>query len=208
MEGGGSSCGFGHSYALTIGNHFFFFPFNFSKSNVICFEPLDTKRKIQCAESFYSHPRGLKRPRTPERSPVVFSPLISIGSLTEPPRAGISNSRVAWAQDTSQSYHPSRFTMTSGCCQARTLSLLWSRASAPSPSSPNLFPLPASTMSSLAPHSAPLSLWGKLPLPHSVPQFTEAPLDLTFGWGDTSTSWGEGEKDPVMMMMSANFFNT
>lgn len=106
---------------------------------------------------------------------------VSIGSLTEPPRAGISNSRVAWAQDTSQSYHPSRFTMTSGCCQARTLSLLWSRASAPSPSSPNLFPLPASTMSSLAPHSAPLSLWGKLPLSHSVPQFTEAPLDLTFG---------------------------
>lgn len=130
-----------------------------------------------------------------------------MGLLTEPPRGSISNSRIAWAQDTSQSYRPSRFTMTSGRCQARTLSLIWSRASAPSPSSPNLFPLPAATMSSLAPHSAPLSLWGKLPSPHSVPQFTEAPLDLTFGWGNTSTSWGTGGNNPVMMMMAASFFN-
>lgn len=145
------------------------------------------------------HQRGALWPSVPSIS--------HIGLLTEPPRAGISNSRIAWAQDTSQSYRPSRFTMTSGRCQARTLSLLWSKASAPSPSTPNLFPLPASTMSSLAPHSASLSLWGKLPSPHSVPQFTEAPLDLTFGWGNTSTSWGKWGEDPVMMMMAANFFN-
>lgn len=55
----------------------FFFFFNFSKSYLICFEPLNTRWEIQCLASFYSYSSGLETPRTSERSPVVFSPLQS-----------------------------------------------------------------------------------------------------------------------------------
>ena len=82
----------------------------FFKSNLICIEPLATRWETQCPEPFYSHPRGLKRPRTSERDPVVFGPLQSLhaGSRTEPPSVAVSTSCTAWAQG----HHaacPSRF---------------------------------------------------------------------------------------------------
>lgn len=85
------------TWLCKISSSFFFF--SFSKLYLICFEPLNTRWEIQCLASFYSHSRGLERPRTSERSPVVFGPLQSSHAslLTERLRTGISDSCIAWA---------------------------------------------------------------------------------------------------------------
>lgn len=97
---------------------------------------------------------------------------------------------------------PSRFIPAQGMTRSRTPSLLLAEPWPPCPKSGgsclDLFPLPASTTTSLTPHSFPPPSWGNLPSPHSVPWLTKATSDLALGVGKHKYVPGvEGEKEPA-----------